>query len=134
MNEPDIRVPIEWLKGYYREAYRIVQAGAPHWISMFHDSFRLSPDVWALFLQDCNNCVMDTHIYEVRVPIMVYSAISASKVDCMQAWKLPQSPEWYARDICTTGSRLRELKQLGVEVVVGEWSLATGLHRHIFHE
>ena len=43
------------LKDFYWQSYQIVQKGAPHWITLLHDSFRLSVGVcvyvWLLVMR-----------------------------------------------------------------------------------
>lgn len=65
LNEPWAPTPIETLKKFYWYSYMIVQHSAPHWISLFHDSFRLNKDTWGDFLMGCPNYAFDTHIYQV---------------------------------------------------------------------
>ena len=45
VNEPWDRIPMDVLKDFYWQSYQIVQKGAPHWITLLHDSFRLSVGV-----------------------------------------------------------------------------------------
>ena len=42
MNEPWDRIPLDVLKDFYWQSYQIVQNTAPHWITVLHDSFRLT--------------------------------------------------------------------------------------------
>ena len=42
VNEPWDRIPMDVLKDFYWQSYQIVQNFAPHWITLLHDSFRLS--------------------------------------------------------------------------------------------
>jgi glucan 1,3-beta-glucosidase len=109
VNEPWWSIPIEPLKQFYWDSYQIVQAAAPHWITMFHDSFRLSADTWKGFLMDCPNFAFDTHIY--------------------QAWSDPLGPQWFLEDACKAGNHLRDMEDMGIPIIVGEWSLATGVDR-----
>ena len=105
VNEPWWPTPIDILKQFYWESYQIVQKDAPHWVTLFHDSFRLLPEVWANFMVNCNNYAIDTHIY--------------------QAWSWAMSAEWFMEHACSDGENARLLEAMGVPVIVGEWSLAT---------
>lgn len=42
VNEPWDRIPMDVLKDFYWQSYQIVQTLAPQWITLLHDSFRLS--------------------------------------------------------------------------------------------
>lgn len=46
VNEPWDRIPMDVLKDFYWQSYQIVQNLAPHWITLLHDSFRLSVGLW----------------------------------------------------------------------------------------
>jgi glucan 1,3-beta-glucosidase len=105
VNEPWWPIPIDILKEFYWESYSIVQQSAPHWISIFHDSFRLTAAVWGDFMKDCDNYALDTHIY--------------------QAWAFANPASWFVEHACMDASPIDALEQIGVPVVVGEWSLAT---------
>mmetsp|Transcript_2326 Transcript_2326/g.3574 ORF Transcript_2326/g.3574 Transcript_2326/m.3574 type:complete len:558 (+) Transcript_2326:84-1757(+) len=105
VNEPWEHTPIDLLKEWYWHAYQIVQEDAPHWITLFHDSFRLNVETWGDFLKGCPNFGIDTHIY--------------------QAWAWKADPSWFIEHACTDNGAVRELEQKGIPVVVGEWSLAT---------
>jgi hypothetical protein len=50
VNEPWDRIPMDVLKDFYWQSYQIVQKGAPDWITLLHDSFRLSVGVCASWL------------------------------------------------------------------------------------
>lgn len=94
------------LKDFYWESYKLVQAKAPNWITLFHDSFRLWPSNFGGdWMQNCSNWAMDTHLY--------------------LAWADPNTPEAYVTMSCGEGSNLKLMESLGVPVIVGEWSLAT---------
>jgi glucan 1,3-beta-glucosidase len=106
VNEPWWLIPLEELKDFYWESYKIVQSKAPQWITLFHDSFRLWPSTFGGdWMKNCNNWAMDTHLY--------------------QAWSDPASSDAYVSMTCGAGSNLRLMERLGVPVIVGEWSLAT---------
>jgi hypothetical protein len=70
VNEPWEPTPIEILKKFYWYSYMIVQHSAPHWITLFHDSFRLTKATWGDFLEGCPNFAFDTHIYQVSAETM----------------------------------------------------------------
>jgi glucan 1,3-beta-glucosidase len=82
-----------------------VQLKAPHWITLLHDSFRLTPESFGTFLQYCDNYALDTHIY--------------------QAWAWENTAQWFQEHACMDRERLMVMERLGVPVIVGEWSLAT---------
>lgn len=46
VNEPLDSTPLGLLQAYYWRTYQLVQLLAPHWITLLHDSFRLTLDVW----------------------------------------------------------------------------------------
>jgi hypothetical protein len=45
------------LKDFYWQSYQIVQKGAPSWITLLHDSFRLSVGVFVLCCFIVSACV-----------------------------------------------------------------------------
>jgi glucan 1,3-beta-glucosidase len=93
------------LKQFYWDSYQIVQEYAPHWITLFHDSFRLNPDIWGNFMVNCNNYALDTHRY--------------------QAWAWEMPVDWFVNNACDDGDIMRLMESIGIPVIVGEWSLAT---------
>lgn len=103
VNEPWFMTPIEPLKDYYWQVYQIVQKAAPHWVSVFHDSFR--PWAWKGFLANCSNFAFDSHIYE--------------------AWENPMEEWRYAYATCVRHPYLSMIEDSGMPLIVGEWSLAT---------
>ena len=98
--------PLDLLQNFYQRSNVIVQAGAPAWVTILHDSFRPSHEVWGEFFSRCVNCALDTHIY--------------------QAWAWTRDPDWFYDHSCADGARVKELIATGISVIVGEWSLATG--------
>ena len=42
---------------------------APHWITLFHDTFRFDLPTWSTFAQGCPNWAIDTHIYQAWDPV-----------------------------------------------------------------
>jgi len=104
VNEPYQYIPLDLLKRFYWETYKIVQAKNPSWITVFHDSFRLSPENWVDFMPGCPNYALDSHIY--------------------QAWADPNPVGWYQAHSCMDGNSLKIMEGLGIPVIVGEWSLA----------
>ena len=57
---------MQLLKEFYWRSYQLVQIMAPHWITLLHDSFRLTPEHWGSeFMKNCDNYAVDTHIYQV---------------------------------------------------------------------
>jgi len=106
VNEPWWLIPLDELKDFYWESYKIVQKQVPAWITLFHDSFRLWPSNFGGdWMHNCSNWAMDTHLY--------------------LAWADPNIPEAFVDSACGEGSNLKLMESLGVPVVVGEWSLAT---------
>jgi hypothetical protein len=55
----------------YLHTRTFIQAKAPQWITLLHDSFRLSVDNWMSFMVDCPNYAIDTHIYQAWYVIYV---------------------------------------------------------------
>jgi glucan 1,3-beta-glucosidase len=106
VNEPWDKIDMDVLKDYYWSSYQMVQAKAPQWITLLHDSFRLSVENWMSFMVDCPNYAIDTHIY--------------------QAWAWKGLPSYFIEHACMDGYNLRTLENAGIPIVVGEWSLATG--------
>jgi hypothetical protein len=54
VNEPWSNTPLEILKDFYWSSYQIIQASAPQWVTLFHDSFRLNLDNWGNgFMKNC---------------------------------------------------------------------------------
>lgn len=105
VNEPWDKIPMSVLKEFYWRSYQIVQLKAPHWVTLLHDSFRLTPEVFGSFMRHCDNYALDSHIY--------------------QAWAWENPARWFQVHACEDRTRLREMEALGVPVIVGEWSLAT---------
>ena len=96
VNEPWWETPIPWLKYFYWESYQIVQAEAPHWITLLHDSFRFYLQHWGTFMVDCPNYALDVHLY--------------------QAWSPPLEGASYQAYACEDGQRVREMEDAGVPV------------------
>lgn len=71
VNEPWEKTPIEVLKKFYWYSYHIVRNAAPEWITLFHDSFRLTEGTWGDFLRDCPNYAYDSHIYQVLMCFII---------------------------------------------------------------
>lgn len=97
VNEPWEYTPLDALKDFYWESYQIVQRDAPHWVTVFHDSFRLSFDIWGKFMVNCPNYAIDTHIY--------------------QAWFEAAEPSMYQEQACEAGANLRLFEAAGVPIV-----------------
>ena len=96
VNEPWWETPIPWLKYFYWVSYQIVQAEAPHWITLLHDSFRFYLQHWGTFMVDCPNYALDVHLY--------------------QAWSPPLEGASYQAYACEDGQRVREMEDAGVPV------------------
>ena len=58
INEPWGPIPMEILQEFYWRSHLLIREGAPHWITLFHDSFRLNYDIWADFMSECENCAL----------------------------------------------------------------------------
>ena len=97
MNEPWEYTPLDALKDFYWESYQIVQTDAPHWVTVFHDSFRLTFEKWGNFMVNCPNYALDTHIY--------------------QAWFEAAEPEMFQAQACEAGANLRLFEAAGVPIV-----------------
>jgi glucan 1,3-beta-glucosidase len=80
LNEPWQYTPIEELKRFYWEGYKIVKRGAPYWKYIMHDSFRFDPNIWGGFMNGCPERALDTHMY--------------------QAWREPDSRVGFFTDAC----------------------------------
>jgi glucan 1,3-beta-glucosidase len=98
------------IQEFYWRAYHIIRTLSPHWLVLFHDSFRLSPAYWGKssgFLTDCTHYAVDTHLY--------------------LAWSDGvEERERYVDTVCQSAERIAYMeREQGVKVVVGEWSLAT---------
>lgn len=64
INEPWEHTPMDVLKSFYWEGYKIVKAKNPYWKYIMHDSFRLDPNIWGGFMAGCPDRALDTHIYQ----------------------------------------------------------------------
>lgn len=106
VNEPSEHIDLDVIKQFYWDTYNIVQSKAPHWVCLFHDSFRLSLDNFGTFMLNCPNYAIDVHIY--------------------QAWSWANSAEYFRKTACESDFHTAmALEAVGVPIVVGEWSLAT---------
>jgi glucan 1,3-beta-glucosidase len=97
VNEPWEYTPIDALKDFYWASYQIVQRDVPRWVTVFHDSFRLSFNIWGKFMVNCPNYAMDTHIY--------------------QAWFEAGDPASFQEQACSAGANLRLFEDAGVPIV-----------------
>eukprot|EP00903_Cladosiphon_okamuranus_P005957 g5882.t2 len=105
VNEPWQFTPIDWLKDFYWDAYHIVREQAPKWLFLMHDSFNFDVNTWGDFMKNCPTIGLDTHIY--------------------QAWKPPGPQAYYLAHACDIKKNIDAMEEMGMPVVVGEWSLAT---------
>ena len=66
VNEPWDYIPMDILQEFYWRSYLIVQRKAPQWLTLMHDSFRLTPAIWVYsgFMAGCDHYAVDTHIYQ----------------------------------------------------------------------
>ena len=108
VNEPWEYTPIDALKDFYWASYQIVQRDVPHWITVFHDSFRLSFNIWGKFMVNCPNYAMDTHIY--------------------QAWFEAGTPASFQEQACSAGANLKLFEDAGVPIVSYSHSTCTLSH------
>lgn len=110
VNEPWWKIPFPLIQEFYWRSYNLIRAKAPHWLVLFHDSFRLSEEFWgeksqSHFLEGCSHYAVDIHLYH--------------------AWAWDNPPEYFIKNACYDHNHLRDMEELGVPIVVGEWSLAT---------
>ena len=94
VNEPWDKIPLALLKEFYWRSYQIIQLKAPHWITLLHDSFRLSKENFGSFMTNCDNYAIDSHIY--------------------QAWAWENTAEWFQEHACEDKMRLVEMEALGI--------------------
>ena len=64
-------VPTEFLKGFYKEAYRRIRAQSDDVTIVFHDGFRIREWIGFFTESDFRNIVVDTHLY-----LMMYTMAS----------------------------------------------------------
>jgi glucan 1,3-beta-glucosidase len=107
VNEPWQYTPIDVLKRFYWEGYKVMKrtASGRGWRYVMHDAFRFTPDIWGGFMAGCPDIAMDTHIY--------------------QAWQDPGNKEKFFADACSAKERLNTMERAFGPVIVGEWSFAT---------
>ncbi|CAN0122225.1 unnamed protein product, partial [Scytosiphon promiscuus] len=105
VNEPWQFTPIDWLKEFYWDGYHIVREQAPHWLFLMHDSFNFDVNTWGDFMKNCPTIGLDTHIY--------------------QAWNPPGPQAGYLAGACDARKQIESMEEMGMPVIVGEWSLAT---------
>lgn len=108
VNEPRETINIDWLKGWYTEAYNELRQIVPNWQIVMHESFR--PYEWLDFMNDRNkfpNVVMDTHIYFSFLPNVIQM----------------NNPDEILNESCNAINQVTKMKASGQTVIVGEWSL-----------
>ncbi|KAG8458494.1 hypothetical protein KFE25_003029 [Diacronema lutheri] len=105
LNEPWQYTPIGPLKRYYFEGYKAVKRRAPKWKYVLSDSFRPVIDIWAPFMTGCPGVVLSTHLH--------------------QAWMAAQPLLNFLINACDSKRALAGLHEEAMEVIVGEFSLAT---------
>lgn len=103
LNEPWIYTPSTVLKDFYYDIYKYMNFNAPRLKFIFHDSFRDS--IWKGFLNNCSNVAIDWHIY--------------------QAWNVERYGDQFLLEADNYKTYINKIKSYGLEVVVGEFSLAT---------
>lgn len=104
VNEPWELTPIDLLKQFYWDGYKITKSIAPDWKYVMHDSFRFVKEQWGGFMKGCPDIAMDTHIY--------------------QAWMNPGSPADYFSNACQQKYGISTMEENAMPIIVGEWSLA----------
>lgn len=111
VNEPSQSIPFPVLREFYWRSYQLVRIQAPHWLVLFHDSFRLTPDYWGSrsedrFMEGCSNYAVDIHLYH--------------------AWANDYPIDYFVKNACYDHHHLQEMEEAyGVPIIIGEWSLAT---------
>lgn len=103
LNEPWQFTPEKILKDFYYSIYEYMSMRAPHWKFIYHDSFR--HDIWNDFLINCTNTALDWHVY--------------------QAWKTDRYGDLFLLEADANKNVLENYKKSGINVVIGEWSIAT---------
>jgi len=104
VNEPWELTPIDLLKKFYWDGYKITKSIAPDWKYVMHDSFRFVKEQWGGFMSGCPDIAIDTHIY--------------------QAWMNPSSPADYYSNACQQKYGISTMEENAMPVIIGEWSLA----------
>jgi glucan 1,3-beta-glucosidase len=102
-------VPTDFLKSFYKEAYRRIRAQADELTIVFHDGFRIREWVGFFTEPDFKNIVVDTHLY-----LMTYT-MTAGDGD-LNDYLLYIENEF--------GGTLREMSK-HFPLMVGEWCLNT---------
>jgi len=103
LNEPWEYTPQDKLKDFYYEVYEYMHQHAPHWKFIYHNSFR--ENIWSDFLLNCSNVALDWHIY--------------------QAWNIERYGDQFLLEADNYGNYIDMFKRNGVQIVVGEFSMAT---------
>lgn len=103
LNEPWQYIPEKLLKDFYYDVYKYMSTYAPHWKFIYHDSFR--PTIWNNFIINCSNAAIDWHSY--------------------QAWKVDRFGDLFLIEADSYKNVIENYKKSGIQVVVGEWSIAT---------
>ena len=107
LNEPWQYTPIDNLKKFYWEGYKIIKNNTltKDWKYIMHDSFRFDVNIWGGFMSGCPDIALDTHIY--------------------QAWNDPSNAQQFYLQACQISRQLVEMERTFGPVIVGEWSLGT---------
>jgi glucan 1,3-beta-glucosidase len=103
LNEPSSYIPENILKDFYYDIYHYMYVNAPHLTFIYHNSFR--DNIWHDFLINCSNVAMDWHIY--------------------QAWNRERYGDQFLLEADGYTTYIENFKKQGIEIVVGEYSLAT---------
>ena len=106
-------VPTEFLRGFYRDAYRRIRAADPDVTIVFHDGFRLAE--WGSFFSDAgfSNYLLDTHLY-----LMAHTWISGE-----------DDLDGYLRYVETDFKPALAAAATHSPLIVGEWCLNTSAER-----
>jgi glucan 1,3-beta-glucosidase len=102
-------VPTDFLKGFYKEAYRRIRAQSDEVTIVFHDGFRISEWVGFFTEPDFKNIVVDTHLY-----LMMYTMAVGDG-------GLSDYLTYIENEFASTVSEMSQQ----FPVMVGEWCLDT---------
>jgi glucan 1,3-beta-glucosidase len=102
-------VPTDFLKGFYKEAYRRIRAQSDEVTIVFHDGFRISEWVGFFTEPEFKNIVVDTHLY-----LMMYTMAVGDGA-------LSDYLTYIENEFASTVSEMSQ----HFPVMVGEWCLDT---------
>lgn len=138
VNEPSDTIPLGVLQAYYWKAYQLVRIMAPNWITLLHDSFRLTLDAWGHHApgEPFQSPASPLSSAGDALPILpaAVPTSSAFMANCpnfavdthrYQAWSEDKYIQHYINTACADGDLFEALERRGIPIIVGEWSLAT---------